>query len=93
VGSRDLNVGTEIIVLTGLDRASRDMLVSQPRGDQGNPCVQCSALALPIGRSQSGFIEQIVSIEDTRIPLRNLEALDSSPIAVVKPVLETVGEQ
>ncbi|MGH8826588.1 MAG: hypothetical protein ACRDVZ_03100 [Jiangellaceae bacterium] len=43
---RDLEVATEIIVLTWLDRASRDVLVVHPRGDQ-EP-------ALALGGSKQG---------------------------------------
>ena len=34
---RDLRPGTEIIVLTWLDRADRSVLVTRPRDDPGNP--------------------------------------------------------
>ncbi|MGH3979398.1 MAG: TrmO family methyltransferase domain-containing protein [Pseudonocardiaceae bacterium] len=36
-GLRDLQAGTEVIVLTWLDRASRDVLVVHPRGDPARP--------------------------------------------------------
>ncbi|HEY7058863.1 MAG TPA: TrmO family methyltransferase, partial [Vicinamibacterales bacterium] len=34
---RDLRVGDEVIVLTWLDRAKRDVLVVRPRGNPANP--------------------------------------------------------
>jgi tRNA (Thr-GGU) A37 N-methylase len=36
---------------------------------------------------------QIVAIDDLRIRVRNLEALDRTPIVDVKPMLEPVGER
>lgn len=43
---RDLAVGTEIIVLTWLDRASRDVLVVHPRGEalDGTPIADIKPL-------------------------------------------------
>jgi tRNA (Thr-GGU) A37 N-methylase len=35
----------------------------------------------------------IVAVDDTRIRVRNLEALDRTPIVDVKPLLEPVGER
>jgi tRNA (Thr-GGU) A37 N-methylase len=36
-GLRDVPAGTDIIVLTWLDRARRDVLVVHPRDDPANP--------------------------------------------------------
>ena len=36
-GIRDLRSGTEVLVLTWLDRAQRDVLVTRPRDDPGSP--------------------------------------------------------
>ena len=36
-GIRDLRPGTEVLVLTWLDRADRDVLVTRPRDDPANP--------------------------------------------------------
>ena len=36
-GLRDLEAGTEVIVLTWFDRAARDVLVVHPRGDTTRP--------------------------------------------------------
>jgi tRNA (Thr-GGU) A37 N-methylase len=36
---------------------------------------------------------QITSINALRIRVRNLEALDGTPIVDVKPVLEPIGER
>src|SRR5439155_3109429 len=36
-GLRDLATGTDVILLTWLDRADRDVLVVHPRGDRSRP--------------------------------------------------------
>jgi tRNA (Thr-GGU) A37 N-methylase len=57
-GLRDLRVGAEILVLTWLDRAHRDVLSVHPRDDQNAPlpCVACSVLGRRTGRTQWGSI-------------------------------------
>lgn len=93
-GIRDLEVGTEIIVLTWFDRARRDVLVVHPRGDPRNASrgvfsTRSADRPNPIGLHQV----QILSIDGTRVKVRNLEALDQTPIVDVKPALEPLGQR
>lgn len=93
-GIRDLEVGTEIIVLTWLDRSPRDVLVVHPRGDPNNPetgvfSTRSPARPNPIGLHRVG----VLSIEGTRVRVRDLEALDGTPILDVKPVLDHRAER
>ncbi len=88
---RDLRSGDEIVVLTWLDRARRDTLRVHPRGDPANPeagvfSTRSPDRPNPIGLHRVG----IVSIDGTRIQVRNLEALDGTPVVDVKPVLDPV---
>jgi tRNA-Thr(GGU) m(6)t(6)A37 methyltransferase TsaA len=93
-GIRDLRVGTEIIVLTWLDRARRDVLAVHPRGDQDNPICGVFSTRSPDRPNPIGLHNVlIVAIDDTRIRVRNLEALDRTPIVDIKPLLEPVGER
>jgi tRNA-Thr(GGU) m(6)t(6)A37 methyltransferase TsaA len=93
-GIRDLRVGTEIIVLTWLDRARRDVQVVHPRGDLGNPVRGVFSTRSPDRPNPIGLHSvQIVAIDDTRIRVRNLEALDRTPIVDIKPLLEPLGER
>ncbi|MGH9247302.1 MAG: tRNA (N6-threonylcarbamoyladenosine(37)-N6)-methyltransferase TrmO [Acidimicrobiales bacterium] len=87
-GLRDLRVGTDIIVLTWLHRARRNVLVVHPRDDPTNPetgvfSTRSADRPNPIGL----HIVEILAIDGTRIQVRNLEALDGTPIVDVKPVL------
>ena len=93
-GIRDLQVGAEIIVLTWLDRARRDVLVVHPRGDQDSPRRGVFSTRSPDRPNPIGLhTVQIVAIDDTRIRVRNLEALDRTPIVDIKPLLEPLGER
>lgn len=88
-GLNDLQAGADIIVLTWLDRARRDVLKVHPRDDPANPergvfSTRSADRPNPIGLHRV----TIVSIEGTRILVRNLEALNATPIVDVKPVLD-----
>ena len=87
-GLRDLQTGTDIIVLTWLDRAQRDVLRVHPRGDPANPKQGVLGTRSPHRPNPIGLHRvSIVSIEGTRILVRNLEAVTGTPIVDVKPVL------
>jgi tRNA-Thr(GGU) m(6)t(6)A37 methyltransferase TsaA len=82
--------GDEVIVLTWLDRARRDVLRVHPRGDvsraqQGVFSTRSPHRPNPIGLHRV----EIASIDGARVQVRNLEAVDGTPIVDVKPVLST----
>jgi tRNA-Thr(GGU) m(6)t(6)A37 methyltransferase TsaA len=90
----DLEVGTEIILLTWLDRARRDVLLVHPRGDPDKPVRGVFSTRSPDRPNPIGLhIVQITAIDGTRIRVRNLEALDATPIVDVKPVLGPISER
>jgi tRNA-Thr(GGU) m(6)t(6)A37 methyltransferase TsaA len=94
VGIRDLHVGDDVIVLTWLDRARRDVLEVHPRGNFANPLQGVFNTRSPDRPNPIGLHRvTILSIEGTRIRVRNLEALDRTPIVDVKPVLERARER
>jgi tRNA-Thr(GGU) m(6)t(6)A37 methyltransferase TsaA len=87
-GLRDLGVGSEVLVLTWLDRADRDVLVVHPRDDPAAPergvfSTRSADRPNPVGLHRV----EIIAIQETRVQVRNLEALDGTPIVDVKPVL------
>jgi tRNA-Thr(GGU) m(6)t(6)A37 methyltransferase TsaA len=87
-GMRDLEVGTEILLLTWLDRARRDVLAVHPRGDQARPVRGVFSTRSPDRPNPIGLhTVQILAIDGTRIRVRNLEALDRTPILDIKPLL------
>lgn len=93
-GIRGLEVGTQVIVLTWLDRAERDTLLVHPRDDQDAPLrgvfsTRSADRPNPIGLHHV----EILAIDDLRIRVRNLEALDGTPIVDIKPLLGPVGQR
>jgi tRNA-Thr(GGU) m(6)t(6)A37 methyltransferase TsaA len=88
-------VGEEVIVLTWLDRAQRDVLRVHPRDDTSRPEQGVFATRSPHRPNPIGLHRvQVAAIEGDRVRVRNLEAVDGTPIVDVKPVLSAdVGER
>jgi len=81
----DIRPGDELVVLSWLDRARRDVLRVHPRDDTSNPMrgvfkTRSSDRPNPIGLHPV----EVVDVEGNRIRVRNLEALDGTPIIDVK---------
>ena len=80
--------GAELIVLTWLDRARRDVLRVHPRDDPANPVQGVFNTRSPDRPNPIGLHPvEVVAVEGTRVRVRNLEAIDGTPIVDVKPVL------
>jgi tRNA-Thr(GGU) m(6)t(6)A37 methyltransferase TsaA len=88
-GVRDIVAGTEIIVLTWLDRADREVLVTRPRGDPRLPLTGVFSTRSPDRPNPVGLHRVLVlAVEELRIGVRGLEAIDKTPVIDVKPVLD-----
>jgi tRNA-Thr(GGU) m(6)t(6)A37 methyltransferase TsaA len=86
--------GDEILVLTWLDRARRDVLRVHPRGNPANPEQGVFSTRSPDRPNPIGLHRvTVVSIDGVRVRVRNLEALDGTPIVDVKPILGPVDER
>ena len=86
---RDLRPGTEIIVLTWLDQARRDVLSVHPRGDPTNPEQGVFNTRSPDRPNPIGLHRvKVVAIDADEIRVRDLEAIDGTPILDVKPILD-----
>jgi tRNA-Thr(GGU) m(6)t(6)A37 methyltransferase TsaA len=84
----DLRPGAEILVLTWLHRARRDILRVYPRGNPDNAEEGVFSTRSPDRPNPIGLHRvRIVDVEDNRIRVRDLEAIDGTPIVDVKPVL------
>jgi tRNA-Thr(GGU) m(6)t(6)A37 methyltransferase TsaA len=93
-GIRDLRVGTEVLVLTWLDRARRDVLEVHPRGDSSNRLTGVFSTRSPDRPNPIGLHRvRIESIDGMRVRVSNLEALDGTPIVDVKPLLGPIDER
>lgn len=93
-GLQGLAPGAEVIVLTWLDRARRDVLVVHPRGDLARPATGVFNTRSPDRPNPVGLHRvTIASVEGDRMLVGNLEALDGTPIVDVKPVLDRDTER
>ncbi|MFF2550269.1 tRNA (N6-threonylcarbamoyladenosine(37)-N6)-methyltransferase TrmO [Nocardia sp. NPDC058058] len=89
-----LSAGAEIIVLTWLDRAARDQLVVYPRGDRTRSETGVFATRSPHRPNPIGLhTVTIVSIDGTRVRVRDLEAVDGTPVLDIKPVLGPIDQR
>jgi tRNA-Thr(GGU) m(6)t(6)A37 methyltransferase TsaA len=87
-GLASLRPGDQLIVLTWLDRAQRDVLVVHPRGDTSRPREGVFSTRSPHRPNPIGLHRvQVVAVERLRVRVDHLEALDGTPIVDVKPVL------
>ena len=87
-------MGEEILLLTWLDRADRNVLSVHPRDDSRNPLrgvfsTRSADRPNPIGLHRV----TVRAIESLRVRVSDLEALDGTPILDVKPVLDRVRER
>ncbi|MEZ5073787.1 MAG: tRNA (N6-threonylcarbamoyladenosine(37)-N6)-methyltransferase TrmO [Solirubrobacterales bacterium] len=87
--------GDAVLVLTWLDRGDRDVLRVHPRGDPARPEVGVFATRSPDRPNPIGLHRvEVVAIEDGALRVRNLEAIDGTPVLDIKPVLGAdVGER
>jgi tRNA-Thr(GGU) m(6)t(6)A37 methyltransferase TsaA len=93
-GLRDLAAGTDVLLLTWLDRARRDVLAVRPRDDPARPETGVFATRSPDRPNPIGLHRvTILAVGGLRIRVRNLEALDGTPVVDVKPVLGGPGER
>jgi len=89
-----LHVGDEVLLLTWLDRADRSVLRVHARGDMSRPLEGVFSTRSPHRPNPIGLHRvEITAIEGTRVQVRNLEALDGTPILDVKPLLGEVDER
>lgn len=80
--------GDEVLVLTWLDRGDRDVLRVHPRGDTDRPEMGVFATRSPdrpnpIGLHRVG----VVAVDGCEVRVRDLEAVDGTPVLDVKPIL------
>ena len=87
-GLSGLRAGDQIIVVTWLDRARRDVLSVRPRADPARALEGVFSTRSPHRPNPIGLHRtEIVALDGPRVRVRHLEALDGTPIIDVKPVL------
>ena len=83
-----LEPGAEVIILTWLHLARRDVLVVHPRDDPARPLTGVFATRSadrpnPIGLHQV----RVLAVEGCRMRVSGCEAIDGTPVLDLKPVL------
>ena len=89
-----IETGDVLVLLTWLDRASRDVLRVHPRDDmtrseQGVFSTRSADRPNPIGLHRV----TVLGIEGARMRVSGLEALDGTPVVDVKPALGSLAER
>jgi len=83
-----LQVGQHVVVITWLDRARRDVLSVHPRGDSSRPIEGVFSTRSPHRPNPIGLHEVVITaVDDARVRVRRLEAIDGARIVDLKPVL------
>ena len=84
-----LAAGDEIIVITWLHRARRDVLKVHPRSDPRNPLTGVFATRSPDRPNPLGLHPVVVrAIDGHRLRIGPIEAIDGTPVVDIKPALK-----
>jgi tRNA-Thr(GGU) m(6)t(6)A37 methyltransferase TsaA len=87
-GIDGIGAGDQVLILTWLDRASRDVLAVHPRGDRSRPAQGVFSTRSPDRPNPIGLHRvEVAEIDGNRLRVHGLEALDGTPILDLKPVL------
>jgi tRNA-Thr(GGU) m(6)t(6)A37 methyltransferase TsaA len=87
-GLSAIRVGDEILVLTWLHLARRDVLEVHPRGDLSRPREGVFSTRSPDRPNPLGLHRvTVTSVDGPRIGVRDLEAVAGTPVVDIKPVL------
>jgi tRNA-Thr(GGU) m(6)t(6)A37 methyltransferase TsaA len=89
-----LQVGDDIVVITWLHLADRNVKQVHPRGDPDRPLQGVFATRSPDRPNPLGMhVVKILAIDGLRWLVRDMEAVDKTPIVDIKPVLEPRGDR
>lgn len=87
-GLDGLAVGDEIIVVTWLHQARRDVLKVHPRSDRSKPLTGVFATRSPDRPNPVGLHPVTVrEVDKDRLRIGPIEAIDGTPVVDIKPVL------
>jgi tRNA-Thr(GGU) m(6)t(6)A37 methyltransferase TsaA len=93
-GLHGIQVGDELIVLTWLHLAQRDVLQVHPRRQVNGPLVGVFATRSPDRPNPIGLHQvSVLQIVEQRLRVAPIEAVDGTPILDIKPVLRQLSER
>ena len=89
-GITGIKPGDELILLTWLHLAERDVLQVHPRGDINRPLTGVFATRSPDRPNPIGLHRvSVLEVAEHKLRVAPLEAIDGTPIVDIKPVLAT----
>jgi tRNA-Thr(GGU) m(6)t(6)A37 methyltransferase TsaA len=87
-GLHGMTAGDEVIVITWLHRARRDVFQVHPRSDPRNPIAGVFVTRSPDRPNPLGLHPVVVrAIAGNRLRVGPIEAIDGTPVVDIKPVL------
>ena len=93
-GLRGIAPGSEVLVLTWLDQGDRTVLAVHPRGDASRPEVGVFSTRSPDRPNPIGLHRvTVLAVDGVRLRVRDLEAINGTPVLDVKPVLGGIAER
>ena len=89
-----LTVGDQLVVVTWLDRADRSVLAVHPRGDPERPMQGVFSTRSPSRPNPIGLHDvELLAIEESRLHVGPIEAVDGTPVIDIKPALGPVSDR
>jgi len=93
-GLKDISAGDDLLLITWLDRAVREVLSVHPRGDRDRPPTGVFSTRSPDRPNPLGLHRvSVLAVDGLRLRVSGLEAIDGTPIVDVKPVLGEIAER
>jgi tRNA-Thr(GGU) m(6)t(6)A37 methyltransferase TsaA len=85
-----MRAGDEIIVITWLHRAKRDVLKVRPRGDRSRPLTGVFSTRSPDRPNPLGLHRvKVLETHPGRLCVGPIEAIDGTPVVDMKPVIDS----
>jgi tRNA-Thr(GGU) m(6)t(6)A37 methyltransferase TsaA len=89
-----MKVGDEIIVITWLHRARRDVLKVYPRGDRSRPLTGVFSTRSPDRPNPLGLHRvKVLKKDASQLCVGPIEAIDGTPVVDIKPVLGSIDSR
>jgi tRNA-Thr(GGU) m(6)t(6)A37 methyltransferase TsaA len=93
-GLTGIQAGDELIVLTWLHLAERDVLQVHPRGDLSRPLTGVFATRSPDRPNPIGLHRvSVLEVTQQKLRVAPLEAIDGTPILDIKPILASAASE
>jgi tRNA-Thr(GGU) m(6)t(6)A37 methyltransferase TsaA len=89
-GLHRMQAGDEVIIITWLHRAHRDVLKVHPRGNPANPLTGVFLTRSPDRPNPLGLHRtKVLEIHPDRLYIGPIEAIDGTPVLDIKSVVES----